>query len=171
MWSDLVVSGLSGAIKAGADYISASQDAKSKKAWQKWRNDMLKLSNANNQNAITTNELMTEDRYAEQRWQIRRQTYITAAEAESNAAAQETGGRSVNMTMFDIERNSAFAQSALQNDLEAQYVSFDQQRQNSAFQTAMQTDYTSIPTPSLATAALGFGAKMLTKYNALSGGK
>jgi hypothetical protein len=151
-------------LKQGMGFQAAQAEAKSKRQWQAYRNAMTMLANANNQNAITTNEVMLEDRLATQRFNIERSEYITEAAAEASAAAADTGGRSVSMVLFDIERNASIQQGRLQQDLEAQYVSNDEQRRNSAFQAATQMDYTHIPKPNLATYAMNFASDMVGGY-------
>lgn len=165
MFAEMALAGGLSLLKQGMSFQAASVEAKAKRQWQAYKNAMVKLQDAQNQNAITTNEVMLEGRVAEQRFQIRRSEYVTEAAAEASAAAADTEGRSVNMVMFDIERNASMQRARLQQDLEAQYVNFDQQRQTSAFQAALNEDHTFIPKPNLATYALGFAGDMLGAYN------
>lgn len=164
MFAEMALMGGLSLLKNGMSFQAASVEAKAKRQWQAYKNAMVKLQDAQNQNAITTNEVMLEGRVAEQRFQIKRSEYVTEAAAEASAAAADTEGRSVNMVMFDIERNASMQQARLTQDLEAQYAQFDQQRQSSAFQAALNTDYTFIPKPSLATYALGFATDMTNAY-------
>jgi hypothetical protein len=167
MWADLAVSGVSSLVKQGVSYMQADADAKSKRAWQAYKNAMTKLADANNQNAITTNERLMEERISKQRFNINRSEYMTSAMAEASAAAEGTGGRSVNMVQFDVERNASMQQANLTADLEAQYVNADNQRMNSAFQAASSMDMSFIPSPNLATYALGFGNDIMKSYKDL----
>ena len=171
MWADMALTGGKTLLQMGFDYNSASKEAESKKAWLAYKNAMTQLANANNQNTITTNEILLNKRVANQRFQIGRSSYITSGAATAAAAASDTGGRSVNMTVFDVERNASMQQANVQADLEAQYLNFDAQRTNSAMQAAQQHDYTTVPTPNLAAYALDFGATMTNKYNSLNGTK
>lgn len=168
MWADLALSGAQSLIKQGMSYHAASVKAKSDRQWQAYKNAMTKLADANNQNAITTNENMLEKRVANQRFQIARSEYITEGAAEASAAASGTSGRSVDMVVFDIERNASMQQGNVTADLEAQYVQHDEQRRNSAFQAATQQDYTFIPSPNPATYALGFATDMTNAYTKLN---
>jgi hypothetical protein len=167
MWADLVISGAQSLIKQGLSYSAAQQQAKSARQWQAYKNAMVKLADANNQNAITTNEVLLEGRVSNQRFQINRSKYITSGQAEAAAAAVETEGRSVDMVVFDIERNASMQQANVTADLEAQYMQHDEQRRSSAFQAAMQTDYTYLPNPNIATYALGFATDMTNSYKKL----
>lgn len=168
MWADLALSGAQSLIKQGMSYDAASKKAKADRQWQAYKNAMTKLADANNQNAITTNEVLLEERVANQRFQIERSEYTTSAQAEAAAAATDTGGRSVDMVVFDIERNASMAQANVTSDLEAQYAQHDEQRRNSAFQAVMQQDHTYIPSPNLATYALGFATDMTNAYTKLN---
>jgi hypothetical protein len=170
MWADLALSGATSALKQGLGYAAASAKAKADRQWQAYKNAMTKLANANNQNAITTNEVLLEERVANQRFNIERSAYITTGQAEASAAATGTSGRSVDMLVFDIERNASMHQANITSDLEAQYIQHDEQRKNSAFQAAMQQDYTYIPSPMAATYVLGFGTDLTNAYTKLNKG-
>jgi hypothetical protein len=121
---------------------------------------MVKLSDANNQNILTTNENLARANSIDQSFAIERSEYLTSAQAEVAAAASGTGGRSVNDVMFDIEHNAASAQARRKQDLEAQYLQIDNQRQQSRFQAAMSMDYSPIPEPNPATYMLNFATDM-----------
>lgn len=168
MWADLAVSGVDSLFKRVGSYIQAEKEAKAKRQWQEYKNAMTRLADANNQNAITANERLTEERVSRQRFNIRRSSYMTSAQAEAAAAAENTAGRSVNMVQFDIERNASMQQANLTADMEAQYAQFDNQRQSSAFQAAMNMDYTFIPSPNPATYFLGFATDITNSYNKLT---
>jgi hypothetical protein len=164
MWSDLALSGGLALLRTGMSYSQASEDAKSKQAWQSYKNTMTQLSNANNQNILTTNANIARDSSSEQAFQISRSEYLTTAQAEVSAAASGVGGRSVNDVLFDVERNASSAQAARQRDLNSQYLQIDNQRQQSNFQTAMQMDYSPIPQPNPATYMLNFASDVTKLY-------
>jgi hypothetical protein len=169
MWADMAFSGAQSLISQGFGFIAAGKVAKQQKKWQAYNNAMTRLANANNQNAITTNEILAEERAQVQRVNIQRSAYITSGAAEAAAAAADTGGRSVNAVIFDIGRNASMQQAALEADLEAQYLSFDNQRANSQFQMASNLDYSYIPKPQLASYALNFGSDMANAYKRYTG--
>jgi hypothetical protein len=167
MWSHQGMElGLAG-LKAGTSFISGLQEAKAARAWQKYNNAMLRISNGQNQNAINVNQNMAVERSTIQGFEIERSEYVTRAAAEAEAAATGTEGRSVNQTLFQIDRNAAVARHQRAADLKAQILGFDQQRMNSAFQTATQIDHTYIPNPSPIAAMMGFAGdafKINEKY-------
>jgi len=171
MWADLAVNGMTSLFKNVGSYLQADKEAKAKRQWQEYRNAMTRLADANNQNAITTNERLMEERISTQRFMVRRSSYVTAAAAEASAAAENTAGRSVNMVQFDVERNASMQQARLTDDLEAQYLQADQQRLNSAFQAATNQDFSFIPSPNMATYMLNFGTDLTNSYSKLTGKK
>lgn len=164
MWTDLALGGGLSLLRTGMEYSEAKKAAESKKAWQAYRNTMVQLSNANNQNIITTNENIARDNSLNQAFQIERSEYITSAQAEVAAAASGTGGRSVNAVMFDIEHNASVAQARRRQDLEYQYLQADNQRQQSQLQAAMSMDYSPIPEPNPATYMLNFATDAYKLY-------
>lgn len=168
-WSDMALDGGLSALRQGVSFIGAQQTADAKKAAQKYKNGMIALSGANQQNAITTNENMASDRSNDLAFEIDKSDYVTSAKAEVQAAAAGTGGRTVNMTMFDIDRNAANAQTQRLRDLNDQYVVDDAQRRNTAFQVATATDNNFIPEPSGAALALGLGTTAIDTYRKNTG--
>lgn len=164
MWADLALSGGLAALRTGMQYSQAKEDAAAKKAWQDYKNTMVRLSDATNQNILTTNANLAYDNSQLQAFAIERSEYLTTAQAEVAAAASGTGGRSVNDVLFDVERNATMAQSRRKADLEAQYLQIDNQRQQSHFQAAMQMDYSPIPEPNPATYMLNFASDAYKLY-------
>lgn len=164
MWTDLAISGGLSLLRNGMAYSDAKKSSEAKQAWQSYKNTMTQLSNVNNQNIITTNENLARSKSIDQAFQIDRSEYITSAQAEVSAAASGTGGRSVNAVMFDIEHNASVAQSRRRQDLEDQYLQFDNQRQQSQFQAAMSMDYSPIPEPNPATYMLNFATDAYKLY-------
>lgn len=165
MWNNMGMEmGLS-ALKSGASFIGAMQEAKSKRAWQQYNNAMTRLADGQNQNAITTNVNMAIERSTIQGFEIERSEYQTRGAAEAAAAAAGVSGRSVNQTLFQVERSAAVAQHTRMYDLQGQLLGFEQQRQQSAFQTAQQIDHTYIPNPSPISALMGFGGDATKIYN------
>jgi len=156
MWSDLQMQGTASLVTSLGSYIAASKKAKSDKLWQDYNNKMTRLSDAQNQNALTVNENMMRERSALAEVQIRKSEMLTLGSAEVSAAATGTTGRSTRAVLFDIRRNAANASKARQQDLDYQYLGIDNQRQGSAMQAQANIDHTVIPKPNPATYILGF---------------
>ena len=141
-------------------FIQSSREAKYRRKLQEYNNAMTRLANAQNQNAITLNQNMAVERSLAQQFQIERSEYVTIGEAEVSAAAAGTAGRSVNQTLYQVQRSADEAESNRQSDLEAQLAGFQQQRLNSAMQAAQQIDYSFIPSPNPVSSMLGIATDL-----------
>ncbi|QOE32160.1 virion-associated protein [Rhizobium phage Paso] len=136
-------------------FITAKRDAKYRQQLQDYNNAMTRLANAQNQNAITTNQNAAIERSVMEQFNIERSRYTTIAQAEVSAAASDTAGRSVNQTLYQVERSAEEADSNRMADLEMQLAGFQQQRLNSSMQANQQIDYSFIPSPNPVTSMLG----------------
>lgn len=136
-------------------FIAASKQAAADRAWQKYNNTMVRLSNAINQNALTTNENINREATLEKRYAIRKSEYTTLASANVAAAASGTIGRSVNSVMHDIKRNAALADADAAQEFEYAKLSVDEQRRQSGMQAQMQLDLRKIQGPNPIALALG----------------
>ncbi len=154
-WGSIFMKGLPGAVGSVVNFITASEDAKTQRKWQAYNNALVRLQNATNQNALTTNEGMAVERASEAEYAIRKSAYITKASAEVSAAATGTVGRSVNAVLFDIDRNAARASADKSRDLDYQLLGIQQQREQSNLQTEMQIDHSRIPGPNPADVVMG----------------
>ena len=164
MWLDMGLSlaqGITG-------FIQSSREAKYKKALQEYNNTMVNLANAQNQNAITTNQNFAVEASLAQQFEIERSLYTTTGEAEVAAAATDTAGRSVNQTLYQVQRSADEAQSKRMSELESQLAAFGQQRINSSMQALQQIDNSFIPSPNPVTSMLGIATdlyKIQKRYN------
>lgn len=166
-WSDMAFEGVGSLLQNGASFLVARQKAKSDKQWQDWRNKIVRLSNAKNQNSITTNTQLALQRAALTQEAIRKSERLTYASTEVQAAATGTIGRSVNQTMAQVNRNAADARTRASMDLDQQLLGFQAQRESSNLQTVQQTEYSPIPMPTGASQLLNFGtdvAKLWQTY-------
>lgn len=146
---------------AFGSYQADKAASKAARAWQAYSNTMLRLSDGINQNAITTNEILSEQAFADQAIGIKQSNILTQAQAEVSAAAAGVKGTSVDDVMRDINRTAAVAENQRQNNLAAARLSFDAQRQNSAMSAAQQQDYSYIPKPKLGSYLLSAAASSL----------
>ena len=153
--------GLFQGFQAIGSFIAAGKKAESDRQWQEYNNKMTRLQDAQNQNALTTNENMRKERKHAQLMQVQKSETATKASAEVSAAATGTIGRSVNMVLFDIGRNAANARTAIEKDDKQQDAQTDNQRMQSAMQTELQLDLRHIPGPSPATLMLGIGGGLI----------
>jgi len=153
-----------------AQYNAAKTQAKAQRAWQQYSNTMVRLSDAVNQNAITTNEILSQQAFADQAINIKQSNILTEAQAQVSAAAAGVKGNSVDDVMLDINRNAANAENQRQNDLAASYLTFDQQRQSSSMSAAMSQDYSYIPRPKLGSYLLDATVKSFGGQGGFSSG-
>lgn len=145
-------------------YQSDKAEAKAARAYQKYRNTMTNLSNAINQNAITTNEIMSNDAFTREAVDIKKDYLAADANATVSAAAAGVKGRSVNQSLFDIKRSMDVAEGLRQENLRNSWLAFDQQRQTSAMDAALQQDHSYIPKPKLASYLLNAASKNVTNF-------
>lgn len=150
-----------GVIAQVGSFITASQQAASDRAWQTYNNKMARLTAAQTNNSITTNELMRKSRKRGQLFQIAKSEIATKATAEVAAAAAGATGNSVKMTQFDIGRNAANARGAIERDDQYQDINTDNQRLQTSMQLAMNLDLRSIPNPTGAAQLLGISSSIV----------
>lgn len=156
-------------IGAEASYQADKAQWKAQTAWKKYQNTMVNLSNAINQNAITTNEVLAQKAFADQALKIKQGGIITQARVEVAAAAAGVKGRTVNQAMFDVQRNAANRERERQDSFVAANLAFDQQRLQSSMSAAMQQDYTYLPKPKSATYYLNAAMNSLNSYMGMQG--
>lgn len=129
------------------DYANAKAESKAKRAWQRYSNTMVRLSDGINQNAITVNEILASDASAQQAFDIQVGELQAGSSTEVAAAASGVKGRSVTAALYDVQRNANIAEARRQEELKNTYLSIDQQRISSAMSAAMQQDHSYIPKP------------------------
>lgn len=164
MWSNFGVQTALSGFKAVGSFITAAAEAKSARKWQAYNNAMTRLQNAQNQNNLTANEGMLIERTTREAYNIRVSEYKTKSSAIVAAAAVGTEGNSVDAVLTDIGRNAAKATSALITDTNYQVQGIRDQQRSSNLQMEMQLDQRSIPSPSIASSLLSFGAEVGTKW-------
>lgn len=135
---------------AAMSYKADKAQAAAQRAWQAYSNKMVDLSATVSQNAITTNELLAADAFTNQAFQLRTDTIFSRAQAEVSAAAAGVKGRSVNLSVRQVLRNSAAREAERQENFRTTMLGFDQQRKQVAMSAAMQKDYSYIPKPKAA---------------------
>lgn len=151
-------------VQTGLSYFAARKEAAARKAMQNYTNQMLALSNAFNQNAITENEIQARQGFADQAILNQRNALQQSSAVENSAAAAGVEGNSVNQAIFDVTRQAAMVESRRQIEYANTMLSFDQQRMGSNFSAAMQRDNSIIPNPDIGSMLLGAGVSAISKY-------
>ena len=144
-----------GIFQSIGSFIYQKRKAENDRKWQEYNNKMVRIQDGMNQNAITTNENMRMERLAKQQFSVQKQEMSTIASAEVAAAATGTVGRSVNMVLFDINRNAAETRQKLNRDSEYAAEQARNQREQSAMGAQLQLDLRHIPDPNPASMLMG----------------
>jgi hypothetical protein len=165
-WFDFGLSVGVDLLKAGFGYQAAKKEAKIQKQWQEYHNTMVRLADAQNQNAITANRSMAHDASAAKAFAIDRSEMVTEGAVEVSAASMGVTGRSVNMAIFDVQRNAAYAQQARIDDLKMQDNQFNQQRRQSAFSAVQNMDFSPIKQPNIGDYISGFATDLSKLWSA-----
>lgn len=164
-WADMALDGSLSLMQNVGSFLVASKQRKLQKKWQAYNNKLTRLQNAENQNALTTNAGMAIERSQEQSWAIQKSEYVTTGAVEAAAAASGTTGRSVDLVLGEVRKNAAAAQGRRAEDLKYTLLGIDQQSRQSNLQTAISIDNTTIPSPSPASALLGFTSDLAQSWN------
>lgn len=136
-----------GALSTGYEYSMAKARAKAAEQAQVYNNKMARISNAMNQNAITTNVSQAIRMSARQAGQIQQQGQALASAVSTQAAATSTVGNSVQQSVLAARQSEASAEYSRQEALQASFVAADYQRMNSAMAANMAQDYSPIEKP------------------------
>lgn len=150
----VVGSGLSGIGSVLSGFLGQESSAKAQKAYQKYSNTMVDLSNATAQDAITLNEIQYIDMSAQQAKGIQTSAMAAQGTLAATAAAAGVRGNSVAVSANRITGNAMSAELNRQREFKYAMLGFDQQRVNSAMAAAMQKDYT------MYSGGSGFGSTM-----------
>lgn len=162
-------------LQQGSSYGAAAAEARARRKLQEYNNKMSRISDALNQNAITTN--VTKAIQASSRAAIALQDQVREITAAADVQAASTGtvGRSVDMVMNEISRGAAQQEYTRQEDLKAYFLQADQQRKQSALSAKLNQDNSYIPKPSAASAlfnvgmdAMGFAKQNGVDFNNLT---
>ena len=160
MWWMLAAQVGMSALGAASQYSADKAANKAQRAWQQYSNTMLRLSDAVSQNAITTNQLLTQEGFANEALQIDKNSLFAQAKLEVSAAAAGVKGRSVNQAMFDVQRNAGAREYERQQSFKNANFAFDNQRLSSSMNAEMQQDRTYLPKPKAASYVLNAAAQV-----------
>lgn len=143
------------------DYKRSKAKAKYARQMQEWRNKMVQLNNALNQNSITQNTTNAIQRSAEQAVFNKAEEMSVLGASSVQAAAAGVRGNSVNATFMNFQRQAALKEKGRQDDLQQQFTAFYNQRLQSGLSATHSTDYSHIESPKLGQYLFNAGAKSL----------
>lgn len=155
---------------ANMQYQADKAASKAKRAWQAYSNKMLDLSATVSQNNITTNQLLAADALTNQGFELKTDSIFTRAKVEASAAAAGVKGRSVNLAVRQVVRNSAAREAERQESFRTTMLGFDQQRMEVELSKTMQKDYSYIPKPKFASYFLSAVSKNVDQAAGMFGG-
>ena len=145
-------------------FMQASKQAKYQKKMQRYRNGMLNIANAMNQNSITTNTSLQIQQSAKQAVAVRKGELSTLGSASVAAAAAGVRGNSVNSTLVNLQRNAGLMEKQRKDDLDQYFLQTRQQRMQSTLSAVQGTDVSYIPKPSLGAYILKGGMRAYSDY-------
>lgn len=145
-------------------YKADKANAKAARAIQEYKNKMLSISNALNQNAITTNTTLAIQQSARQAVYMRADELSTLGSTAVAAAAAGVRGRSVNQTLLAVQRNAGLQEAQRSTDLQQQFLQFDQQRLSSSLDAVNGQDLSYIPKPQLGSYLMKAATNIASSY-------
>lgn len=159
-----------GVMSAMSSWQAGTKQANAEKAYQRYRNKMTKLSDAQNQNAITQN--VTNAIQASAKQAVENQSAAIQAEGTARvaSAAAGSGGNTASRSMWAVERTVANIEYQRQEGLKDMFLNSEVQRKQSAMNAALQVDKSYIPTPSSASLILGVAKAVVSSYAAYASG-
>lgn len=134
-------------VQTADEYSVAKAKAKAMKKQQEYNNKMARISDAVNQNAITSNVSMAIQQSARQSQQIQQQGGAMRSAITTSAGATGTVGNSVEQTKLSVRAQEATAEYTRQENLRGMFMQADQQRRTSTLAADMQQDYSPIQMP------------------------
>ncbi len=147
-----------------AGFMIGSINAKLAATLQKYRNEIMKVQESMNANRITINEINTQDAATRLDFAIQAQAHSDQGAAAVGAAAAGVRGGSVDATMRGLRRSASFAQQKRTAQTSQEMRSHLEERRGNALATAMAMDIEVHQKPSIMSAALGIGIKLLDSY-------
>lgn len=130
-------------------YSADKAQYKAAKAMQAYRNKMVNISNAINQNALTTNTTLQIQQSARRSVFQKRDALSVMGKTVVASAAAGVRGNSVNKSLVAVQRGAGLQEKQRQDDLSNFFLQVDQQRLSSTLSAVQNQDLTAIPKPSL----------------------
>lgn len=151
-------------LSMGAGSNAQAAQAKAQAKWIAYKNAMAKISDAQNQNAITDNVVSEIQQSARIAMGIQKSGMEVQGANEVQAAAAGVTGHSVAAVERNLERTQMGAEANRRQTLQDLFTSERQLRNNSAMSAAMGQSYSYIPQQSSASSMLGLGAGIAKNY-------
>jgi len=152
-------------LKAGLGHIAAKGQFKLDKMQQDYNNAMQAIATAQQNNALTHQEVNARDASVRAAQSVELQALQDKSSATASAASAGVRGGSVRATMNGLSRSRMQAKFALQERMKSQANANTQNRRNVAMSAVYSKDISVIPRPSAASALLGLSASIIDIYD------
>jgi hypothetical protein len=162
MYAEMGLNFVSGLGKFAIGRTQAKVDA----AIRKYKETMSALSAANSKNAITLNEISSQDQTTFARLSIQTAEMQERAAFDVEAAAAGVIGRSVDIGRVALEGDAARARTSLERQADQQRMQYGQQRKEIDLQRIYSADITPIQKPSLGATMFGLASSMIDTWDA-----
>lgn len=147
------------------EYATASSTSKLNSQIQAYRNTMSKLSAARSLNAVTVNQVRTQDAMIIADQMIQKQAMVDQGRQEVEAAAAGVTGNSVAMAARDLRASAGRASYAQKRQATQQQAEMRGQKTSIAISAITNQDIQVIPKPSVGSLLLGTTTTMLSIYD------
>ena len=147
-------SGAASLVGTWSDYFAKERDAANRRAFQRYSNTMVDLSNSINQDSITLNEIQFAEASTQQAVQIQEQGMTATGSIEAAAGAAGVRGNSVSVGLVHTLGAAASAEYNREREFKYAMLGFSAQRTSSAMNAAMQKDYSQYSGGSLLSAGV-----------------
>lgn len=144
-------------LSQGLNYRADKAQWKAQTAMKEYRNKMVNIANAINQNAITQNTTLTIQQSARQAVHMRKDELTTLGSTTVAAAAAGVRGKSVNAALVDVKRKAGLLEKQRTDDLEQYFLQARQQRLSSSLSAVQNQDLSYLPKPRFSTYLLRAG--------------
>ncbi len=142
------------------DFINAGTSAKLASALQKYRNQMIQITAAMNERAISQNEIRTRDASVRLAFAIEATSQADIASANVSAATAGVSGRSVDRQLRGLRGSALRAQAARKEKTRQEMTVHANDRINNRVSAIMQRDITIHEKPSLMFAVGGIAKSL-----------
>jgi len=148
------------------DHINQGTAAKLARSLQKYRNEMIKVTAAMNENVTLQNEVNTRDAAIRLQFDLEKRSQADQGTAAVAAAAAGVRGRSVDRTMRGLRRSALFANAARKERLRMEMASHANDRRNIRVGAIMGQDVTVHSKPSVMASMTKLGVNLLQDFDA-----
>jgi hypothetical protein len=149
----------------GEMFVSSEQ-AKLAKFQRKYNETMSALSAAQNMNAITDNEIATQDQSVYAKLSIQTAAMQESADYDVEAAAAGVMGKSVRMGSIQLQADEARADTSLSRQAAAQRRAHGQQRTQVDLQRIYGKDVSPLPKTNIAASLFKIGSGLIDTWDA-----